>query len=559
MNDYSRWLREAKDPEILSELKKMGEKEKENAFYKDLEFGTGGLRGLIGAGSACLNVYTVGKVSQGIASYVKSHYKGGSVAIAYDSRIKSVDFAKKAASVYAANGLKVFIYPALMPTPLLSYAVRYLHTSIGVIVTASHNPKEYNGYKVYNDEGCQITLEAADEMEKLIENVDIFDGVEDCDFDKALADGRIAWIKDDCLSTYEKYISTKIFPSVKGRDLKIVYTPLNGTGLVPVTMALRNAQFDDVTLVESQKNPDGTFPTCPRPNPELKEALTEGIRVLGEKKADLLLATDPDCDRCGTAVMHNGEIRLINGNEMGILLYDFLLHHKKAVPGSVLVKTIVTTDMVLPMAKDAGMEVREVLTGFKFIGEQIGLLEKEGHPERFFFGFEESYGYLSGTEVRDKDAVDASILIAQMMQDYKDHKKDPIDRLEELYAKYGYSSTALDNFEFPGASGLNVMRSIMASFHELAKKDEGKFAFINDYLSSTSYAKGQKTKIDLPKSDVLKFGYHDGSTVTVRPSGTEPKIKIYYYLLAKKEADLPLALKRSQEEFRGLIDSFKNK
>lgn len=556
MNDYKRWLLEAKDLEIQKELRAMDEKAIDNAFYKDLEFGTGGLRGIIGAGSACLNVYTIGQVSQGIADYVNSHYDNGSVAIAYDSRIKSYEFAKKAAAVNAANGLKVYIYKSLMPTPCLSYAVRYLKTSIGIIITASHNPKEYNGYKVYNDSGCQITLEAADEMAALIGKVDIFNGTKDNGFDEEMKRGNISWICDDCLDSYEKYISSKVLPSVKGRDIKIVYTPLNGTGLIPVTLALKNAGFNNVSLVESQKNPDGTFPTCPRPNPELKEALQEGIKVLERTGSDLLLATDPDCDRCGTAVRHNGEIRLINGNEMGILLYDFLLHKKKHDPSSVLVKTIVTTDMVLPMAKDANMEVREVLTGFKFIGEQIGLLEKEGHPERFFFGFEESYGYLSGTEVRDKDAVDASILIAQMMQSFKDAGKDPIDRLEELYKKYGYSLTSLDNFEFPGASGLGVMKKIMERFHGLAEEDIGKFAYINDYLSSFSYSKEGEKAINLPKSDVLKFGYEDGSTVTIRPSGTEPKIKVYYYIVSKKEEELKTLLETTQNGIRDLIAKF---
>jgi len=556
MNDYARWLLEANDPIIHKELVDMDKKAQENAFYRDLEFGTGGLRGLIGAGSACLNIYTVGKVSQGIANYVNAHYKNGSVAIAYDSRINSTLFAKTAASVYAANGLKVHIYPQLMPTPCLSYAVRYLHTSIGVIVTASHNPKEYNGYKVYNDAGCQITIEAADEMVKYISRIDLFHGVKKIDFEEGIKKGLISYIGPSCLDSFEKYISTKVLPSIKGRDLKIIYTPLNGTGLIPVTRALRSAGFKDITVVPSQEKPDGTFPTCPRPNPELKEALAEGVKLLQDKHADLLLATDPDCDRCGTAVFHKGELRLINGNEMGILLYDFLLAHKKAVPDSVLVKTVVTTDMVLPMAKDAGMKVIQVLTGFKFIGEQIGLLEKQGHPERFFFGFEESYGYLSGTEVRDKDAVDASILVAQMMQNYKDEGKDPIDRLEELYKKYGYSKTSLDNFEFVGPTGPTIMKKIMEKFRSLGKEDEGKFTFINDYLTSISYCGKKETKIDLPSSDVLKFGYPDGSTITVRPSGTEPKLKVYYYIVSKKEEELPIQLKKSQDEVRAVIKLF---
>lgn len=558
MNDYSRWLIKADDSIIHQELVGMDSKAQENAFYRDLEFGTGGLRGFIGAGSACLNIYTVGKVSQGIANYVNKHYKNGSVAIAYDSRINSTLFAETAAGVYAASGLKVHIYKTLMPTPCLSYAVRYLHTSIGVIVTASHNPKEYNGYKVYNDEGCQITLEAANEMSGYIESLDIFEDVKKISFQEGLKNGSISYIGDDCLDSFEKYISTKILPSIKGRDLKIVYTPLNGTGAIPVTRALANAGFKNVTVVPSQAKPDGNFPTCPKPNPELKEALAEGVKLLQETKGDLLLATDPDCDRCGTAVFHKGELRLINGNEMGVLLFDFLLAHKKHDSSSVLVKTIVTTDMVLPMAKDAHMEVREVLTGFKFIGEQIGLLEKQGHPERFFFGFEESYGYLSGTEVRDKDAVDASILIAQMMQAFKDEGKDPIDRLEELYKKYGYSGTALDNFEFVGPKGPSIMKRIMEEFRSLCEKEEGKYAFINDYLSSEHLENGKKSHLDLPTSDVLKFGYKDGSTITVRPSGTEPKLKVYYYIVSKKETDFPSRLHALQQEVTSLVKRFQD-
>lgn len=539
MHDYQRWLDNVKDKALLDELKNMDEEQKEAAFYKDLEFGTGGLRGLLGAGSACLNIYTVGKVSQGIAQYAKAHYGDhASVAVSYDSRINSTLFARYAAGVYAANGLKVYIYPTLMPTPLLSYAVRYLHTSIGVMVTASHNPKQYNGYKVYNDEGCQITLEAANEMVKIIESLDIFNDVKTMEFEDGLHTGKIEFITPDCLNSFLDYIKTKEIPEIKERDLKIVYSPLNGTGLVPVTRALDNAGFKNVSVVEEQRNPDGNFTTCPKPNPELKEALALGIKLLEKENADLLLVTDPDCDRVGTAVKYKGEIRLINGNEMGVLLYDFLLHYKKRVPGSVLIKTIVTSDMVLPMAKDADMKVRQVLTGFKFIGEQIRNLEKEGHADRFFFGFEESYGYLSGTKVRDKDAVDASLLIAFMMQEFKTHHKNPIDRLEELYQKYGYVKTSLENFEFPGPKGLLIMQQIMKNWHAYANEHKDDYLFVNDYLSQISYEEGMKKPIHLPSSDVLKFGLKDGSTFTIRPSGTEPKIKVYYDISSSRESEL---------------------
>lgn len=557
MHDYERWLENVKDEALLKELKSMNEEQKEAAFYKDLEFGTGGLRGLLGAGSACLNIYTVGKVSQGIAIYAKKHYgEKASVAISYDSRINSDLFARYAASVYAANGLKVYLYPSLEPTPLLSYAVRYLHTSIGVMVTASHNPKQYNGYKVYNDEGCQITLEAANEMVGIIESLDIFNDVKIMDFTDALHLGDIEYIKPDCLNSFLDYIKTKEIPEIKERDLKIVYSPLNGTGLVPVTRALDNAGFKNVTIVKEQRDPDGNFTSCPKPNPELREALELGIKLLEKENADLLLVTDPDCDRVGTAVKYHGDIRLINGNEMGILLYDFLLKYKKHDASSVLVKTIVTTDMVINMAKKYGMEIRQVLTGFKFIGEQIGLLEKEGHPERFFFGFEESYGYLSGTKVRDKDAVDASLLIAFMMQEFKNEGKSPIDRLEELYQEFGYSKTALNNFEFPGPKGLDTMKRIMAEWHKYADSHKDDFLFVNDYLAKTSYEEGTLKKLDLPSSDVLKFGLKDGSTFTIRPSGTEPKIKVYYYIVDEKEAALQGKLEALENQVTALLKEF---
>lgn len=557
MRDYDRWLTNVKDETLLNELKSMNDEQKEAAFYKDLEFGTGGLRGLLGAGSACLNIYTIGKVSQGIALYAKKHYgENASVAISYDSRINSELFARHAASVYAANGLKVYLYPALMPTPLLSYAVRYLHTSIGVMITASHNPKEYNGYKVYNDEGCQITLEAANEMVGIIESLDVFLDTKTVNFTDALEEGKISYITPDCLNSYLDYIKTKEIASIKERDLKIVYSPLNGTGLVPVTRALSNAGFANVSLVEEQKNPDGTFRTCPKPNPELKEALKLGIELLNKEGADLLLVTDPDCDRVGTAVKYQGEIRLISGNEMGLLLYDFLLHHKEAVPGSVLVKTIVTSDMVLPLAKDAGMKVIQVLTGFKFIGEQIGKLEKEGHEERFYFGYEESYGYLSGTKVRDKDAVDASLLIAFMMQEFKTAGKNPIDRLLEISEKYGYTDSALENFEFPGPKGAATMANIMKNWHSYADTNKDEFLFVNDYLSKVSYENGEKKEIDLPSSDVLKFGFHNGNTFTVRPSGTEPKIKIYYYVVSSKEEGLAGEMSSLKKKVNELMKKF---
>jgi phosphoglucomutase len=556
MNDYEEWLAKAQDPAIHNALLALSQDEKQDAFYRDLEFGTGGLRGLLGAGSNRLNIYTVGKISQGIANYVNKNFKNGSVAISYDSRINSTLFAERAASVFAANGLKVFIYPALMPTPLLSYATRYLHCTMGVMITASHNPKEYNGYKVYNADGCQITLDAANEIASYFEALNAFKDVKAVDFKESLQKGHISYISEDCLATYLKYIQGKIIPSITSRDLKIVYTPLNGTGLVPVTKALANAGFGNLSVVKEQEYPDGNFTTCPKPNPELQDALRLGLRDLEAKHADVLIATDPDCDRCGTAVFHQGKVRIINGNEMGVLLFDFLLKFKPRFPKSVLVKTIVSTDMVFPMAKDAHIKVVEVLTGFKFIGEQIGFLEEKHEEKLFFMGFEESYGYLTGTEVRDKDAVDASIMIAQMFQYYKDLKKDPIDRLEELYQQYGYCVTALDNFEFKGQKGAEQMGALMDSLRAQIPSDLSRYEFINDYLAKTHYEGKRKEALDLPESNVLKYGLAGGSTITVRPSGTEPKLKVYYYITAKNEKDLPALLAEKQKEIRSIIAHF---
>jgi phosphoglucomutase len=547
MNDYQRWLAEVQDRTLKAELLSMDEATKQDAFYKDLEFGTGGLRGLIGVGSNRLNIYTVAKISQGIANHVNSRNGKASIAVSYDSRINSTLFAEVAASVFAANGIKAFVFKELMPTPVLSFATRYCHCTMGVMITASHNSKEYNGYKVYNSDGCQITIDAADEIASCIEKLDIFKDIKKINYADGISSGAISLIKDDCFESYLAYISTKTIPQIKNRDLKIIYSPLNGTGLRSVTTALDRAGFKNVYVVPEQRDPDGTFRTCPKPNPELQEALQLGIRDLSSREADLLLVTDPDCDRCGTAVFHDKKIRLINGNEMGILMYDFLLKFKKTVPDSLVVKTIVSSDMIFPMAREHHMKVVEVLTGFKFIGEQIGFLAEKNQEDRFFMGFEESYGYLTGTAVRDKDAVDASVVIAQMFQFYKDKKIDVIDHLMALYRKYGYCRTALDNFEFKGEKGSQIMERIMGSFRQEAEHSLSSYSYVNDYLTSVRYEKSGMTKIELPSSDAMKFGFPDGSTITIRPSGTEPKLKVYYYIQTKNETELDSALKEKQD------------
>lgn len=556
MNDYEEWLSKAQDPIIQAQLRSLSPENQADAFYRDLEFGTGGLRGLLGAGSNRLNIYTVGKISQGIANYINKNFRQGSVAISYDSRINSTLFAERAASVFAANGLRVYLYKELMPTPLLSFATRYLHATMGVMITASHNPKDYNGYKVYNSDGCQITLEAANEIASYFSLLNAFDDVRTSEFQASLQKGLIAYIGDDCLEAYLKYMASKELPAIKARDLKIIYTPLNGTGLVPVREALKRAHFDQVHVVKEQEFPDGNFTTCPKPNPELPETLRLGLRDLIAERADVLIATDPDCDRCGTAVIHRGEVRIINGNEMGVLLFDFLLKFKRHDPGSILVKTIVSTDMVFPMARDAHIEVVEVLTGFKFIGEQIGFLEGKGEASRFFMGFEESYGYLTGTEVRDKDAVDAALMIAQMFQYYKSGHQDPIDRLEELYRQYGYCRTALDNFEFKGQKGAEKMDELMRKLREEIPSQLPHYSFINDYLTGRRFENGKTTSLSLPSSNVLKYGFPEGSTLTIRPSGTEPKLKAYYYITTPKEEDLQKRLENLQANLRKTIALF---
>jgi phosphoglucomutase len=556
MNDYKRWIEMAKDPSVKEELQKMDEGEIQDAFYKDLEFGTGGLRGLLGAGPNRLNVYTIGKISQGISDYINRNFAIKSVAISYDSRINSTLFAKTAAEVFAANGIEVFIFKELMPTPLLSYAVRYHHCSMGVMITASHNPRQYNGYKVYNSDGCQITLDAANEIIGYVDKIDLFTGVKKIAFENGLTNKTIRWIEDDCLETYLEYIDTKRIASISSRDLSIVYSPLNGTGLVPVTKALSRFGFANVSVVPEQRDPDGNFTTCPKPNPELKETLALGIRDMKEKNVDLLLVTDPDCDRVGTAIFHHGDVRLLNGNEIGILMYDFLLAHKKASSDSLVIKTIVTTDMIFPMATEHHMAVKEVLTGFKFIGEQIGFLEKTNQKDRFFMGFEESYGYLTGTEVRDKDAVDGAVIIAQMFQYYKQRHIDAVDRLESLYQKYGYCLTSLDSFEFVGQTGSMRMGNLMESLRREYENKRDSYAFVNDYLTSRRYVKDSLSEIDLPSSNVIKIGYADGSTITIRPSGTEPKLKIYYYIVSKDKELLQKKLLDRQTEMKTKVAAF---
>lgn len=527
--EYERWLDRA-DEDIKEELRCYDEAQIEDSFYRNLSFGTGGLRGTIGAGTNRMNVHVVAKASQGLAKYLVDKYgDDASVVIGYDSRIKSDVFARTAAGVFAANGIKVFIWDRLLPVPTVSYAVRFLHASAGVMITASHNPSKYNGYKVYGEDGCQITTEAAAEILDEIEAVDIFDGVDAVSFDKALAEGKVEYIKEEVLDGFIEAIKKQsvLYGEEVNKDVAIVYSPLNGTGLEPVTRVLKETGYTNITLVEEQRLPDGNFTTCPYPNPEIKEALELGLQYCKKTGADLMLATDPDADRVGIAVKDEaGDYQLLSGNEVGMLLLDYIcsqrVKHGTMPENPLLIKTIVTIDMADRIAADYGMDTINVLTGFKFIGEQIGYLEKEGRADRYVFGFEESYGYLTGEYVRDKDAVDGAYMICEMFSYYKTQGMSLLDKLNELYAKYGYCLNTLHSFEFDGSAGMAKMAEIMEKFHN--EVGEGYLFAGKKIVSVEDYSKGLN---GLPKSDVLKYLMEDNCSVVVRPSGTEPKLKTY--------------------------------
>ena len=536
---YQRWCALATgDEDLIRELKEMEGNEEaiSEAFYQDLEFGTGGLRGVIGAGSNRLNIYTVGKATQGLAAYVNSVTDKGSVAIAYDSRIKSDVFARHAASILAANGIKVYIYPELMPTPMLSFAVRYYKCDAGIVLTASHNPAKYNGYKAYGPDGCQLCLEAAEYVLSIMNKVDEFDGVKTCDFDAAVADGRIEFITDDAVDAYLTEVAKqRVSDEVDMSGLKVIYTPLHGSGNKPVRAILYRIGISGVTVVPEQEKPDGNFPTAPYPNPEIRQAFECALKLADEVKPDILLATDPDCDRVGIAVNLDGEFRLFTGNEVGTLLLDYILKRrteKGTLPKDpVAVKTIVTSDLTKKIADEYGVQLIDVLTGFKFIGEQIGLLEEKGEAERYIFGFEESYGYLAGSYVRDKDAVVASMLICEMTAYYKTLGLTLMDVLLELYAKHGCYVCSQKSFTCEGQSGMQHIKDIMTRLRTGGYRDIDGMAIacMKDYGESvsTDIATGEKEVINLPSSNVIGFHLTDGSSVIVRPSGTEPKIKMY--------------------------------
>ncbi len=561
---YEKWLSCAVDDEsLIAELKGVEGNEEEifDRFYRSLEFGTAGLRGVLGAGTNRMNIYNVRVATQGLANYLLKNYEKSSVSISYDSRINSTLFADEAARVLAANGIKVYLSKELQPTPVVSYAVRYFKSHAGIMVTASHNPSKYNGYKCYGEDGCQMTDVAAGEVYNEITKLDCFTDVKLADFDEALKSGMIEYIGDEF---YESYLQKVEEQSIRkgvceGSDLKVVYTPLNGAGNKLVRRILDRTGVKDVHIVASQEMPDGNFPTCPYPNPEIKEALEEGLKLCNEVKPDLLLATDPDSDRVGIAIPDGDGYRLVTGNETGIMLTDYILKSRielGTLPNDpVMVKTVVTSVLVDRVAAHYGVEVKNVLTGFKYIGEQILHLEEKGEEYRYVFGFEESYGYLAGSYVRDKDAVVASMLIAEMAAYYKKQGKSLVDVLNSLYSEYGFYKNITLSFEFDGASGMEKMKNIMDKLRNYDSDEMAGYKITRraDYL--LQYDKncetGEQTKIDLPKSNVLSFFLEGGNAIIVRPSGTEPKIKIYFTGVGKDEQD---AVKTAE----GLIDYVKN-
>ena len=541
--ELERWIANVSDDELAAELAEMkvaadagDDSAAVDAFFQDLAFGTAGLRGTLGAGTNRMNIHTVGRATQGFADYLNANFKNPSVAIARDSRNKGELFVQVTAAILAANGIVAHVYPKISPVPTLSFAVRDLGCSGGICMTASHNPAAYNGYKAYGPDGCQITSEAAKAISAAIANTDAFSGVKTMDFDEAVASGMVKWIDDAVLERYydavlSKSVSTLSAEQVAEAPLKLVYTPLNGTGLVPVTTVLERAGITDITVVPEQREPNGDFPTCPYPNPEIREAMQKGIDLCEEVHPDLLLATDPDADRVGVACKDGDDYTLLTGNEMGVLLLDYIARMRSErgedLSDKVAVTTIVSSAMVDALAAEYGFELRRCLTGFKYIGDIITELSDAGQVDRFIFGFEESYGYLSGDHVRDKDAVNASLLICQMAQDYKLRGMNLAQAMRALYEKHGWWLNRTVSVSFPGAAGAETMRSIMAKLRKQAPSELAGRAVeaVVDYEGGVN---------GLPSANVVEFDVEGGNKVIVRPSGTEPKIKLYVFA---KDAD----------------------
>ncbi len=541
--ELERWIANVSDEELAAELAEMkkaadagDDSAAVDAFFQDLAFGTAGLRGTLGAGTNRMNIYTVGRATQGFADYLNANFESPSVAIARDSRNKGELFVQVTASILAANGIVAHVYPKISPVPTLSFAVRDLGCSGGICMTASHNPAAYNGYKAYGPDGCQITSEAAKAISASIANTDAFSGVKTMGFDEAVASGMVKWIDDAVLERYYDAVLSKSVSSLSAEQvaeapLKLVYTPLNGTGLIPVTTVLERAGITDITVVPEQREPNGDFPTCPYPNPEIREAMQKGIDLCEEVHPDLLLATDPDADRVGVACKDGDDYTLLTGNEMGVLLLDYIARMRSErgedLSDKVAVTTIVSSAMVDALAAEYGFELRRCLTGFKYIGDIITELSDAGQVDRFIFGFEESYGYLSGDHVRDKDAVNASLLICQMAQDYKLRGMNLAQAMRALYEKHGWWLNRTASVSFPGAAGAETMRGIMAKLREQAPSELAGRAVeaVVDYEGGVN---------GLPSANVVEFDVEGGNKVIVRPSGTEPKIKLYVFA---KDAD----------------------
>lgn len=570
MNDinklYEIWLSSATaDADLIPELESVkGDDEAIlDRFYKNLEFGTAGLRGVIGAGTNRMNVYTVNQATQGLADYLNETFENPSVAIAYDSRIKSKEFAESAAGVLAANGVKVYIYPELVPTPMLSFAVRRLECSSGIIITASHNPSKYNGFKCYDPNGYQMTDEAAAKTYEYIQNIDMFTGVKTMSFEDALAEDMVDFIEDWLYDEFYARVSSCLVnpDSIKKAGLKVIYTPLNGAGNKPVRKVLKMAGITDVTVVKEQEKPDGNFPTCPYPNPEIRQAFECAIETAKGTDADLLLATDPDCDRVGIAVRDGDDYVLMTGNEVGAMLCEYLLstlkEQNRLPQNPVVVKSIVTTPLIETICSAYGAEVADLLTGFKYIGELITNLEKEGKEDNFVLGMEESYGYLRGIHARDKDAVVASLMICEMAAVYKLRGISLKEFMDSIYEKYGMYLNTVLNFAFEGASGMQKMADIMNSLRENAPKSFAgkKVVKVADYKESVvkDIATGESATINLPKSNVLSYSLEDNSKVIVRPSGTEPKIKVYITACADNRDDAESLTNLIADDAKGLL------
>ena len=553
------WIENVKDEELLAELKAMKEAGDEeaitDAFFQELAFGTAGLRGTLGAGTNRMNIYTVGRATQGFADYLVKHYEKPTVAIARDSRNNGELFVKTTAAILAANGVTSYVYPKISPVPTLSWATRYLECSGGICMTASHNPAAYNGYKAYGPDGCQITSEAADAISAAMNACDPFRDVKTMDFDEAVEQGLVKWIGDEVLDAYydavaDKSVNNLTDEQIANAPLKLVYTPLNGTGLIPVTTVLNKVGVTDITVVPEQRDPDGDFPTCPYPNPEIREAMQKGIDLCQEVKPDLLLATDPDADRVGVACADGDDYTLLTGNEMGVLLLDYICKMRaergEDLSNKIAVTTIVSSAMVDALAEEYGFELRRCLTGFKYIGDIITGLSDAGEVDRFIFGFEESYGYLSGDHVRDKDAVNASMLICQMAQYYKLQGKNLVQAMRALYEKHGFYHNKTVSLSYPGADGAAKMAGIMAGLRVEAPAEiaGAKVEAVVDYATCVN---------GLPKADVIEFDLEGGNKAIVRPSGTEPKIKLYIFAKGEDAAAADALIDAIEEDGRKLL------